>query len=391
MNSFPLAFVRRPVGRLLRWFAGPAVAWAAASAADPSAPVDDGVRVAVLGYHDFSETAEETHMIISTAKFRAQMERLAAEDVEVVSMADFQAWKAGEKSLPERCVLITIDDGWKSVYTDAFPILREFGFPFTLFLYKNYVDGGGRALTTPMVEEMTRHGATIGSHSVSHPYPSAVKKSRAEGPDAYDRFLREEMGESKRFLEAKFGEAVTTYAYPGGYHTQEMHLLAEEFGYHHLFTVLPGKVTRASDNATLPRYVVLGTHDPIFEAALDFGSRRSADGGLPGIDAVFATPVPVEPQPGAIVESRMPRIEADFSEFADIDPESLEMKVGGFGVVPAEWDAEARRYAWRVNRRLRTPLCHVEITWRDDAGELPERPLKWSFRIDREAAYVPRE
>src|SRR6478672_10729580 len=128
---------------------------------NPTVP-DDGVRVSVLGYHDFSETAPETAMRIRTSKFRKQMEVIRQLGITVVSMADFTAWKKGEKELPEKSILLTFDDGWKSFYTDAYPILKEFGFPYTIFLYKNYVDGGGKALTTPMIQEMIAHGATLG-------------------------------------------------------------------------------------------------------------------------------------------------------------------------------------------------------------------------------------
>ena len=127
-------------------------------------PPDDGVRVSVLGYHDFSETTPETEMLIRTSKFRKQMEAIKNLGLPVIPMADFQAWKRGEKDIADKSIVITIDDGWKAVYTDAYPILKEFGFPFTLFLYKNYVDGGGKALTSAMIEEMQKSGATIGSH-----------------------------------------------------------------------------------------------------------------------------------------------------------------------------------------------------------------------------------
>ncbi len=206
---------------------------------DPNIP-DDGVRVSVLGYHDFSETLPETAMRIRTSKFRQQMETIRQLGITVISLEDFVAWKKGEKQIPEKSLLLTFDDGWKSVYTDAFPILREFGYPFTLYLYKNYVDGGGKALTTPMIQEMVAAGATLGSHSVSHPYPITVKKFRKKGPDAYDAFLRKEMGESKRFLESKFAVKVTTYCLSRRLsHTEEMFPLGKEFGYTHCFTVRP--------------------------------------------------------------------------------------------------------------------------------------------------------
>jgi peptidoglycan/xylan/chitin deacetylase (PgdA/CDA1 family) len=354
-------------------------------------PPDDGVRVSVLGYHDFSETAPETEMMIRTSKFRKQMEAIKNLGLPVIPMADFQAWKRGEKDIADKSIVITIDDGWKAVYTEAYPILKEFGYPFTLFLYKNYVDGGGKALTSAMIEEMQKNGATIGSHSVSHPYPGTVKSHRRKGTEAYDKFLRSEFGESKRFLESKFGGRVTTYAYPGGFHTEEMMPLADEFGYEHLFTVLPGKIRRSHDSRTLPRYVILGTHDRIFDLATGFNEVASSATIDTAAITPQSTPFPVSPKPGSLIDSRLPLLSADLSSVADFDPKTLVMKVGGFGEVPATFDEATKSFSWQVNRRLRSPVCQVAVSWLDSKGKPPEVPLRWSFRIDPEAAYLPAE
>jgi peptidoglycan/xylan/chitin deacetylase (PgdA/CDA1 family) len=352
---------------------------------------DDGARVAVIGYHDFSETAPETAMRIRTTKFRKQLETIRQLGLSVISLDDFVAWKKGEKEIPEKSVLITLDDGWKSVYTDAFPILREFGYPFTLYLYKNYVDGGGKALTTDMIREMVAAGATIGSHSVSHPYPASIKGYLKKGPDAYDAFLRKEMGESKRFLESKFKVRIGTYAYPGGFHTEEMLALGNEFGYSHLFTVLPGKVTRATPNDTVPRYMILGNYDKIFEFATTFrdsgNPAAQPEGAIVGM--IQTTPYPVTPEAGAIINSRLPEITADLSKLQNYDPSTLVMKVSGFGEVPASFAPETGKYAWRVSRSLRQPVCKVSVSWKDSAGKPQETPLQWSFQIDRDSAYLP--
>ena len=359
-------------------------------AEDPTVP-DDGVRVSVLGYHDFSETAPETAMRIRTSKFRKQMEVIRQLGITVVSMADFTAWKKGEKELPEKSILLTFDDGWKSFYTDAYPILKELGFPYTIFLYKNYVDGGGKALTTPMIQEMIANGATIGSHSITHPYPITVKSFRKKGANAYDAYLRKEMGESKIFLESKFSAKVTSYAYPGGYFTEEMEKLGAEFGYDQLFTVLPGKVKRSLPNQLLPRYIILGNYDKTFEMATSFRDGQSAP-GIPG-GAVAGlpqtTPFPVAPEPGTVINSRLPEISADLSKVENLDPKSLVMKVAGFGEVPATFTPETGKLSWHVNRRLRLPTCQVSIAWKDTAGKAPEVPLRWSFQIDLESAYLP--
>lgn len=356
---------------------------------DPSIP-DDGVRVSVLGYHELAENMPETAMRIHTSKFRRQMETIRQMGIKVITLAEFTAWKKNAGTLPENSILITFDDGWKSVYTDAYPILKEFGFPFTLFLYKNYVDGGGKALTLPMIEEMAANGATIGSHSVSHPYPLTVKSYRKKGPDAYDAYLRKEIGESKRFLESKFPVKVTTYAYPGGYFTEEMPALGQEFGYDFMFTVLPGKIKRPLPDEKLPRYIILGNYDKIFETATTFREAAATvpGGTLPGIVAQ-TTPYPVKPEAGSIINSRLPEISADLTTVENLDPASLTMKISGFGEVPATFAVDTRKFSWTVNRRLRQSNCQVSITWKDTTGKPLEPPLRWSFQVDLESAYLP--
>lgn len=375
----------------------PVAPLAPAAPAPPAKPAlpDDGTRVAVLGYHEFNEKMPETEMRMHTSKFRKQMQAIKDSGATVINLPDFVAWKNGQKSLPKKCVLIGIDDGWLSVYTDAYPILKEYGFPFTLYLYKNYLDGGGKSMTTAMVKEMMAHGATIGSHSTSHPFPIVYRKQKKKGPQALDSFLRVEFGESKRFLEEKFGAKVTTFAYPGGYVMDEMLPLADEFGYTQLFTVLPGKVSRPTDDKRVPRYMILGTADSVFDMALRFDDHTAAAtatpaaGGAAAAPAPVRLPFPVAPEPGAIVNSRLPEISVDFASGIDaIDPATLVMRLGGFGQVPAAFDPATNKLTWTINRRLRQNSCNVTVTWKDKVGK-PAAPLKWSFHLDRTAAYLP--
>ena len=349
---------------------------------------NDGVRVTVLGYHDFSKTKKATQMLIPTDKFRKQMQAIKELGLNVISMEDFLAWKRGEKKIADKSILITIDDGWKSVYTDAYPILKEFGFPFTVFLYTNYVDGGGSALTTAMIKEMQEHGCTIGSHSISHPFPAAVKKERSKGPEQFTKYLQKEFGESRDILREKFEGSVTSYAYPGGFVTGEMLPVAAESGYECLFTVLPGKTTLSTSNFTVPRYIILGTHDYIFRNATSFKATKTSkasDGAI-----VQSTAHPVIPEPGAVISDRMPKISADLSELENLDPPSLSMRIAGFGKVPAVYDGETKTVSWQVNRKLRASTCEVTLSWRVKGSTEYADPMTWIFRIDREAAYQPK-
>jgi peptidoglycan/xylan/chitin deacetylase (PgdA/CDA1 family) len=351
------------------------------------APASDGVRVSVLGYHDFSENMKATEMLLPTATFRKQMQAIRDLGLNVITMEDFMAWKRGEKKIKDKSIVITIDDGWKSVYTDAYPILKEFKYPFTIFLYKNYVDGGGKALTSAMIKEMMKNGCSIGSHSVSHPYPPNVRTERAKGEESFVNYLRNEMGDSKKFLEKQFSSKVKTYAYPGGFVTGEMLPVASEVGYEFLFTVLPGKTTLSTSSFTIPRYVILGTHDNIFRNATSFeatSTSAATDGGI-----VQVLPHPVTPEPGALVFDRLPTVSADLSKVENIDVESIVMRVAGFGKVPASYDASTKIFSWKVNRRLRSRTCSVTVQWRNKGSSQYEKPMTWTFRINREAAYQP--
>ena len=80
--------------------AGPSAPAAPVEEEKPAIP-DDATRVAILGYHDFSESLPETAMRIRTSKFRKQMEAIKQLGFTVISLADYLEWKRGEKTLPE--------------------------------------------------------------------------------------------------------------------------------------------------------------------------------------------------------------------------------------------------------------------------------------------------
>jgi hypothetical protein len=85
----------------------------------------------VLLYHRFEDRPAE---LVTTANdFRAQMKALKDNGISVISMQDLLAWRKGEKAIPSKSAVITIDDEWNSQYYVAWPILKEFGYPFTLY------------------------------------------------------------------------------------------------------------------------------------------------------------------------------------------------------------------------------------------------------------------
>ena len=234
----------------------------------------DKTRVAVLGYHNFSNTKAKTEMRMRTSEFCRQMQYIRDAGLSVITMEDFLEWRFGTRQLPERCVLITLDDGWKSVYTDAYPVMRAYGYPFTLFLYTSYVQVQGDSLTKEQIQEMMANGATIGSHSSNHLYPRMWKRYKQDS-EQYSQQVQEEITASGEKLKEWFGNC-STYCYPGGYHTPPMEEALENGSYRAAFTVIPEKVTIEETPYQIHRYMVFGTDSSIFRRAVNFDGEKAA-------------------------------------------------------------------------------------------------------------------
>ncbi len=361
---------------------------------DPAVPaltINKSAQVIVLGYHDFTSGRSNNPMVLNVDDFRDQMQALKDARLPVISMADFLSWRRGDKDIADPSVLITMDDGWKTVHRLAFPVLKEFGYPFTIFLYKRFVNGGGRALTTAEIKEMMAHGGEIGSHSVSHPLPSKIKGIFRKSPAEADAFLQIEMKDSKQFLEDLFAVPVRTYAYPGGYNTEREQEIGKEAGYEALFTVNPARVTWDMPASTLPRFIVLGNDPQNSNFRRAVSSRGTSGGDL--AKALLGGPegealVSTTPKPDATVADRRPWIEVDVSRLEGIDPASVVMKIAGLGTVPAVFDAAAGKISYQVMETLRSNECQVYLTFKR-TGEPKPDAVNWRFAVDLVAHYLP--
>ena len=361
---------------------------------DPAVPaltINKSAQVIVLGYHDFTTGKSRNPMEINVGLFREQMQALKDARLPVIRMADFLSWRRGEKDVPDPCVVITMDDGWKSVHKLALPVLKEFGYPFTVFLYKRFVNGGGRALTTAEIREIMANQGEVGSHSVSHPLPSKIKGLQRKSPEEADAYIRMEMKDSKQFLEDLLAVPVRTYAYPGGYNTTREQEIGKEAGYEALFTVNPARATWDMPADQLPRYIILGNDptDANFRRAVS--SRGTSGGDLtkallggPAGEALVST----TPKPDATVAERMPLIEVDVSKLAGIDPASVVMKIAGLGTVPAVYDAAAGKISYQMRETWRSNECQVYVSFKR-AGETKPDAVTWRFAVDLVAFYLP--
>jgi peptidoglycan/xylan/chitin deacetylase (PgdA/CDA1 family) len=174
----------------------------------PAPAIERNARVMILCYHRFEDRPHDS-LAISPAEFRAQMQALKDNGITVIPMKDFLAWRQGEKNIPPRSCIITIDDGYVSGYSVAWPILKQYGYPCTMFIYTNYVNVGGKSITWAQLEEMRDAGVDIESLTVSH----HDLRHAPKGQD-YNTWLHNEIYTSKRILEDKLGIRVTGLALP---------------------------------------------------------------------------------------------------------------------------------------------------------------------------------
>jgi hypothetical protein len=84
----------------------------------------DGVQtVPILCYHRFGSGSSK--MLVAPSQFEAQLEWLARNHYKVLRLRDLSGFLAGREALPQRSVVITIDDGYESVYRHAYPALKK--------------------------------------------------------------------------------------------------------------------------------------------------------------------------------------------------------------------------------------------------------------------------
>jgi peptidoglycan/xylan/chitin deacetylase (PgdA/CDA1 family) len=109
-------------------------------------------------------------------------------------------------SLPPHPIIITFDDGWKSQYTNAFPIMKKYGFTGVLYVVVTWMNAANN-MTTNQIKEMAAAGWEIGSHTETHQTLTVMT----------DDQLHYEILQSRKDLEQQLGVPILTFAYPGGY------------------------------------------------------------------------------------------------------------------------------------------------------------------------------
>jgi len=210
-------------------------------------------------YHQIGEPAPRgapyRSLTVHPATFRRQMNWLRRLGYKGLSMRDILPYVRGEKR--GRVVGITFDDGYRNVYRNALPVLRDNGFTATNYFVVHQLGGGNvwdyaegiahsDLMSREEMREWARQGMEAGSHTLDHP----------RLPDLAPADALAQIRGSREALEQALGEPVTAFCYPYGAENDQVREMARAAGYTNATTTARGLARPDDDPFGLPRVIV---------------------------------------------------------------------------------------------------------------------------------------
>jgi peptidoglycan/xylan/chitin deacetylase (PgdA/CDA1 family) len=196
----------------------------------------------VLLYHNFSQSTPKSTSI-SPVLFEQHLEYLKDNNFNVLSLSDM-VQDLKNDSLPIRCVSLTADDAYISIYKNAYPLLKKYKMPLSVFVSTDSIDKGFKAMMSwNNMREMKNEGVEFYNHSIAHPYliDTALKETNYQIIHAQER-LKSELGVNEKM-----------FAYPYGEENIELLDNIEKLGYIG-FGQHSGAISYGNDLSNLPRF-----------------------------------------------------------------------------------------------------------------------------------------
>jgi peptidoglycan/xylan/chitin deacetylase (PgdA/CDA1 family) len=346
--------------------------------ATKSAAAEEG-SVIVLLYHQFRPAGvpiEAKYLwTMHQDVFEAEMKYIHDNGYNVISMDQLLKFIRHEGTVPPRAVCITIDDGYKSAIVYAAPVLRQYGYPWTFFIYPEYITVGecnanGAASWNDLLE-LQKEGVDIESHSMTHPNLK-LHKQKIKGvwheltPDEYAAWLNNETAGAKAVLEKHMGKSITCFAYPFGEYNTQVEAAAIAAGYDAIFTVADNPVHATTSLHSIGRYTITTPVEKNFAAYLRQGALGLSD---------------AEPAPGATTSNPRPVISATLGYPGTLDPKSIETSVRDFGDVRHDFDPATNTIRLYLPRDLIASVVLVNIRVQDAATK-QVMVANWHFNYE---------
>lgn len=221
------------------------------------------LNVPILTYHQvrpITESDDERYrrFITSPEEFERQMQFIKEEGYRVISLSDVVAHLANNKPLAGKNIAITFDDGYRSQYTYAFPILQKFAYTGTFFVYTNAIDKLNASMKWEEIADLDRHGMSIGAHTRSHAMLTNINDKNA---------LHDEIEGSKEDIQTHLQKNIDLFAYPFGAYDDSIKADVERAGFRGAVSVNMGHLQTKDIRYALKRYNV-NDNDVEFRALL---------------------------------------------------------------------------------------------------------------------------
>ena len=201
----------------------------------------------VLMYHRF-EDQRFPSTSISSKNFQEQIRYLKENNFNILPISDLVLFFNKNYDIPDKSVFITIDDGYKSFYEHAFPILKKHKIPFSLFLSTKFVSNEKKSdfMSWEMIEELSKNKGQILNHTDSHPKLLELQINEVE----------KEFNLAERKIISKIGRLQRVVSYPYGESNLQIQELVRKMGYDIGFAQHSSPVHINENKLALPRFAI---------------------------------------------------------------------------------------------------------------------------------------
>ena len=209
----------------------------------------------ILQYHHISDSTPKSTSL-SPSLFRQHLAYLEDNNFKVISLGDLLESLEKQSELPEKSVVITFDDGYRSIYDTAFPLLKERGFPFTVFVNTSPIKNKlNQFMGWQELKELTRYGGQIANHSITHPH--FIRRLNDESERAWVTRIKSEITDAQALIEKNTGTTLKAIAYPYGEFNNSVKAIVKELEFAG-FGQQSGAVSLDVDRQSIPRFPLGG-------------------------------------------------------------------------------------------------------------------------------------
>lgn len=212
----------------------------------------------ILQYHHVNNKTP-ANTSISPSQFKAHLEYIKTNNFNVVSLSQLIDAVKQQQPLADKTIAITFDDAYADILTHAKPLLDSFGYPFTVFINPNLVDGSGRDyLSWQQLVAMADDGVMIANHGLDHVSVARIDPRDKQQLNTYTEALLK----AETLIQQKTGQHWRYFSYPYGEYIPEMQdwIKANDFV---AFAQRSGALGLTTDLTSIPRFPASQPYDQL--------------------------------------------------------------------------------------------------------------------------------